>query len=182
MGCLFSAWKTINGATGRFSLLQFPYIGGPHRPARPFLGAGPAYFKPPQTPGRPPFPGWHFLENSLPGALAEGWPGPLFRAVSAFRPRAGPGILPVAPAGPAPYIRRPPRAAPPRFLEPWPGRPRIPDASFSEVNKINRKHRMSKKPDSANAENSGTTGFRPGLFFPHRRRRRFLRTFQKIVR
>ena len=25
---------------------------------------------------------------------------------------------------------------------------------------------MSKKPDSANAENSGTTGFRPGLFFP----------------
>ena len=81
--------------------LVFSYIGGPHRPARPFSGAGPARFRPPQTPGRPPFPGWHFLENSLPGALPEGWPGPLFRAVSAFRPQAGP-LYPTGSPRPAP--------------------------------------------------------------------------------
>ena len=124
MGCLFSAWKTINGATGRFSLLQFPYIGGPHRPARPFLGAGLAYFKPLQTPGRPPFPDWHFLENSLPGALSEGWPGPLFRAVSAFRPRAGPGILPVAPGRPRPPYKAASPGLAPVFWNPGPAGPR----------------------------------------------------------
>ena len=135
MGCFFSAWKTINSATGRFSLLQFPYIGGPHRPARPFLGASLAYFKPLQTPGRPPFPGWYSPENSLPGTLSEGWPGPLFLTISAFRPQAGPSILPVAPAGLAPYIRRPPPRLAPVSRKTSQDGPRS-GSVFPEVNKL----------------------------------------------
>ena len=123
MGCLFSAWKTINGATGRFSLLQFPYIGGPHRPARPFLGAGPARFRPPQTPGRPPFSGLAFPKKQPAGRPFGGLARPPFPDDLSFPTPGRPRYPTGSPRRPRPHIRRPPRAGP-RFLEPWPGRPR----------------------------------------------------------